>query len=90
MGNAAHHGHEALPLGWFARGEGEGAHCPPVEAAVEADELCPARVVTRQLDGGLDGLGPGVAEEDHRRLAEWRQGGQPLRKLHPGRVVIVG
>jgi hypothetical protein len=61
------------------RGRRQGAHRAAVEAALEHDELAAGAMTASELDGALDRLGAGVAEE---YLASKRPLGQPSRKAH--------
>ncbi len=88
--DAGHHREEVLALAAAAAGERQRPHGAPVECAVERDELLAAGVIAGQLDGGLDGLGAGVAEVDLRGHAAGRQGGQLLGQVHHVLVVEVG
>src|SRR5690348_14686520 len=53
-------------LGGRERKRAEGA---PVKSAVKRDDLLPPGVISRELDGRLDGFGPGVSEIDFLGLA---------------------
>src|SRR5205807_1009056 len=60
----------------------ERPHCPSMEAAHRRDDLLPACRGTRKLDGGLDGLGARVAQEDPTEVS--RRNGEEL--LDEGRL----
>src|SRR6188768_2333220 len=61
-----------------------------MEPALEGDDPGSMGVVSGELDGALDGLGPRVGEEDARLLAERSDGGEALHELHVARLVEVG
>ena len=79
---------EAGPLAGLAGGERQAADRAAVEGAEEGDGVGPAGVVAGQLEGGLDGLGAGVAEE-HAGVGHRGQRGEPLADLGVGREVEV-
>ena len=72
MRDARHGRRKALLLRVLARGEGERSHGAAMESAEEADEARASADVARELERAFDGLGAGLAEEAHGRLAERR------------------
>ena len=91
MHHAVHQRIEAGVIGGLAGREGHRAHGAPVEGAGEADEVGAPRVIARQLDGRLDGLGAGIGQERHRGLVERRHLVQLLGQFdHLGVVEVRG
>ena len=90
VGDAAGQRSEALFLDGLGAGERERAHGAAVEAAEEGDELVAAGVIAGQLEGGLDGLGAGVAEVDAFGLAAGGEGGELLGEVDHVLVIEVG
>ena len=80
----------AAALHRLARRERERAIGPAVEAAVERDDLLPARAQPRQLDRRLHDLGSGVGEEHAPRTGPRCLPRQALGQRHDVLVVEVG
>ena len=90
VGDLRHHRHEAAAVDRLAARERHGPEGPPVKRAPEGDDVLPAGLVPGELEGGLDGLGPGVGEEHPVAARHRRQLGQPLGQHDLLVVVEIG
>ena len=90
MRHAGNQRREAALLLRLRAGERERAHGAAVEGAQERDHLLAAGMIAGQLEGALDGLGPGVAVEELVRAGHGRDGREPGGQIGDMFVVKIG